>query len=44
MFTLVVYILYDGYAVKIDNPLKLSDVAAFNGEQSITICFAYDST
>ncbi|MBQ7545219.1 MAG: hypothetical protein IJT02_09795 [Synergistaceae bacterium] len=38
VFTCVVYILYKGYAVKADNPLKWSDIPAFNREQRITIC------
>lgn len=38
VFTLVVYILYKGYAVKADNPLKWSDIPKFNREQRITIC------
>ncbi|MBQ3399112.1 MAG: hypothetical protein IJG51_09505 [Synergistaceae bacterium] len=37
VFTLVVYILYKGYAVKADNPLKWSDIPKFNREQRITI-------
>ncbi|MBQ4402319.1 MAG: C4-dicarboxylate ABC transporter, partial [Synergistaceae bacterium] len=32
VFTLVVYILYKGYAVKADNPLKWSDIPKFNRE------------
>ena len=37
VFTLVIYILYKGYAVKADNPLKWSDIPAFNKQQRITI-------
>ena len=37
MFTLVVYILYKGYAVKADNPLKWSEIPKFNKQQRITI-------
>lgn len=37
MFTLVVYILYKGYKVKADNPLKLSDIPKFNRDQLLTI-------
>ncbi|MBQ7221137.1 MAG: C4-dicarboxylate ABC transporter [Synergistaceae bacterium] len=37
VFTCVVYILYKGYAVKADNPLKWSEIPAFNREQRITI-------
>ena len=37
IFTLVIYILYKGYAVKADNPLKWSDIPAFNKQQRITI-------
>ena len=37
IFTLVVYILYRGYKVKADNPLKWSDIPKFNREQRITI-------
>lgn len=37
LFTLVVYILYKGYKVKADNPLKLSDIPKFNREQRCTI-------
>ncbi|MBQ2617616.1 MAG: hypothetical protein IJF90_12230 [Synergistaceae bacterium] len=37
VFTLVVYILHKGYAVKADNPLKWSDIPKFNREQRITI-------
>ncbi|MBR0257614.1 MAG: C4-dicarboxylate ABC transporter [Synergistaceae bacterium] len=37
VFTLVVYILYKGYAVKADNPLKWSEIPKFNRQQRITI-------
>lgn len=37
VFTLVVYILYKGYAVKADNPMKWSDIPKFNKQQRITI-------
>ncbi|MBR0152077.1 MAG: C4-dicarboxylate ABC transporter [Synergistaceae bacterium] len=37
VFTLVVYILYKGYAVKADNPLKWSEIPKFNKQQRITI-------
>ena len=37
VFTLVVYILYKGYAVKADNPLKWSEIPKFNREQRITV-------
>lgn len=37
IFTLVVYVLYKGYAVKADNPLKLSDIPKFNREQKFTM-------
>ncbi len=37
VFTLVVYILYKGYKVKADNPLKWSEIPAFNRDQRITI-------
>lgn len=37
VFTLVIYILYKGYAVKADNPMKWSDIPAFNKQQRITI-------
>lgn len=37
IFTLVVYLLYKGYAVKADNPLKLSDIPKFNRNQLITM-------
>ena len=37
VFTRVVYILYKGYAVKADNPLKWSEIPKFNREQRITV-------
>lgn len=37
IFTLVVYVLYKGYAVKADNPLKLSDIPKFNRQQKLTM-------
>ncbi len=37
VFTLVVYILYKGYKVKADNPLKWSEIPKFNREQRITV-------
>lgn len=37
LFTLVVYVLYKGYKVKADNPLKLSDIPEFNRDQLFTI-------
>lgn len=37
IFTIIVYIMYKGYAVKADNPLKLSDIPKFNKEQKITM-------
>ncbi|WP_337464895.1 SLC13 family permease [Acidaminococcus timonensis] len=37
VFTLIVYLLYKGYKVSGDNPLKLSDIPAFNREQKITM-------
>ena len=37
VFTVVVYLLYKGYKVNGDNPLKLSDIPAFNREQKITM-------
>lgn len=37
IFTLVVYILYKGYAVKADNPLKLSEIPKFNFQQKLTM-------
>ena len=37
IFTLIVYVMYKGYAVKADNPLKLSEIAPFNKQQRITM-------
>ncbi|MBQ9573814.1 MAG: hypothetical protein IJR27_00855 [Synergistaceae bacterium] len=37
VFTVVVYILYKGYKVKADNPLKWSEIPKFNRDQRITI-------
>lgn len=37
VFTLVIYIMYKGYAVKADNPMKWSDIPKFNRNQTITI-------
>lgn len=37
VFTVIIYIAYKGYKVKGDNPLKLSDIPAFNKEQKITM-------
>ncbi|MBO5599115.1 MAG: C4-dicarboxylate ABC transporter [Oribacterium sp.] len=37
VFTLILYIYYKGYKVKGDNPLKLSDIPAFNRDQKITV-------
>lgn len=37
VFTLVVYILYKGFQVKADNPLKLSEIPKFNRKQQITM-------
>lgn len=37
VFTLVVYILYKGYKVKADNPMKLSEILKFNRKQQITM-------
>lgn len=37
VFTLVVYILYKGYAVKADNPMKWSEIPKFNPQQRVTI-------
>ncbi len=37
LFTLVVYVLYKGYAVRADNPLKLSEIPKFNREQKLTM-------
>lgn len=37
VFTVVVYILFKGYKVKADNPMKLSDIPKFNRNQKITM-------
>lgn len=37
VFTLIVYVLYKGYKVKADNPMKLSDIPKFNRDQLCTI-------
>ena len=37
IFTLVVYVIYKGYKVKADNPLKLSEIPKFNRDQWLTI-------
>ncbi len=37
VFTLIVYVIYKGYKVKADNPLKLSEIEKFNGKQRITM-------
>ena len=37
VFTAIMYIYYKGYKVKADNPLKLSDIPAFNRNQKITM-------
>ena len=37
LFTVVVYVLYKGYKVKADNPLKLSEIPKFNRDQWFTI-------
>lgn len=37
IFTLVVYVLYKGYKVKADNPLKLSQIPKFNRKQQVTM-------
>lgn len=37
IFTLVVYVIYKGYKVKADNPMKLSDIPKFNRDQWLTI-------
>lgn len=41
VFTCVVYVLYKGYNVKADNPLKLSEIPAFNREQKITMLIIF---
>ncbi len=37
VYTVVVYLLYKGYKVKADNPLKWNEIPAFNREQKITM-------
>lgn len=37
VFTVIVYLIYKGYNVRGENPLKLSDIPAFNREQKITM-------
>lgn len=37
VFTLVVYIIYKGYKVNADNPMKLSELPKFNKKQLFTI-------
>ena len=37
VFTCIIYIMYKGYKVKADNPLKLSDLPKFNREQRLTM-------
>lgn len=37
IFTLIIYIVYKGYAVKAENPLKLSEIPKFNRKQLITM-------
>ena len=37
LFTLCVYVLYKGYKVKADNPMKLSEIPKFNRDQKLTI-------
>lgn len=37
IFTCIIYIMYKGYKVKADNPLKLSDIPKFNRNQLMTI-------
>lgn len=37
LFTLVIYVLYKGYKVKADNPLKWSEIPKFNRDQLLTI-------
>ena len=36
-FTLIVYVLYKGYKVKADNPLKWKDIPKFNRDQWCTV-------
>jgi di/tricarboxylate transporter len=37
IFTLVVYVIYKGYKVHADNPMKWEDIPAFNPKQKITM-------
>ena len=37
IFTLIVYLIYKGYKVKADNPLKWSDIPKFNRNQKFTL-------
>lgn len=37
VFTLVIYIAYKGYKVHADNPLRLSDILAFDRKQRLTM-------
>ena len=37
LFTLCVTVLYKGYKVKADNPMKLSEIPKFNRDQKLTI-------
>ncbi len=37
IYTLIVYVLYKGYKVKADNPLKLSEIPKFNRKQQLTM-------
>lgn len=37
VFTLVIYIAYKGYKVHADNPLRLSDIPAFDRKQRLTM-------
>ncbi|MDL2301640.1 C4-dicarboxylate ABC transporter [Lachnospiraceae bacterium OttesenSCG-928-D06] len=37
VFTVVIYIIYKGYLVKAENPLKLSEIPKFNKKQLITM-------
>ena len=37
VYTCIVYVLYKGYKVKADNPLKWHEIPAFNKEQKITM-------
>ena len=37
VYTLLVYVLYKGYKVKADNPLKLSEIPKFNRKQQLTM-------